>query len=355
MVMTVAAFVVTTGALPCASAAVAPMLASHPRLPLSLGPRMFMTREARAANSSDFGTHDLYGFEEFELPALPGGKRLSLRTYIGDSSEGAPAADEEDDDDVWASGAWSDEDASMWRRIEQYILTLDEDQSIGGEVVGVGGEVWPAAAFLCRWLANDAVDDVRGSRVLELGAGVGAVGIFSACLGASDVLLTDGGPPALLLLLQDNVARHRHMVPEGSALRCESLLWGSDAAAVRPSSEHAWDWVLASDVTYAGYAQEELARTLAILLHQSPDPPRVVIAHEHRDRDRPLGECLASWDEGDDRIKEFAAKVAHYGLRLSCLQSERPRCTERGSFRCWSHDLSIFEVLADGENSDAAP
>ena len=39
--------------------------------------------------------------------------------------------------------------------------------------------------------------------------GTGAVGLYAAALGASRVVLTDGGPPALLELLAANVDANR--------------------------------------------------------------------------------------------------------------------------------------------------
>ena len=64
---------------------------------------------------------------------------------------------------------------------------------------GTGGVVWPAARALCRWQA-DLAEELVGARVLELGAGTGACGLFAAGLGASSVCLTDGGPPGVLAL-----------------------------------------------------------------------------------------------------------------------------------------------------------
>lgn len=65
---------------------------------------------------------------------------------------------------------------------------------------GTGGVVWPAARALCRWQADLAEEELVGARVLELGAGTGACGLFAAGLGASSVCLTDGGPPGVLAL-----------------------------------------------------------------------------------------------------------------------------------------------------------
>ena len=54
-----------------------------------------------------------------------------------------------------------------------------------------GGAIWPAAELMCRWL-GDEPDRILGARIMELGAGTGACGLYAAALGADSVLLTDG-------------------------------------------------------------------------------------------------------------------------------------------------------------------
>lgn len=56
-------------------------------------------------------------------------------------------------------------------------------------VDGLGGEVWPGAIVLCRYLEQNSV--VQGKRVVELGCGTGLCGIVCMKLGAKSVLLTD--------------------------------------------------------------------------------------------------------------------------------------------------------------------
>ena len=57
--------------------------------------------------------------------------------------------------------------------------------SIATRTQTTGGTVWDAAVLLATWLAD--AGDVRGRRVLELGAGCGAVGLACAALGARHV------------------------------------------------------------------------------------------------------------------------------------------------------------------------
>ncbi|KAG8007922.1 EEF1A lysine methyltransferase 3 [Nibea albiflora] len=71
-----------------------------------------------------------------------------------------------------------------------------------GANLGVAAPVWEAALHLCCYFEEQAVE-VRGKRVIELGAGTGVVGILAARLGAV-VTLTD--LPLALSQLQANVS-----------------------------------------------------------------------------------------------------------------------------------------------------
>ncbi|XP_039467933.1 EEF1A lysine methyltransferase 3 isoform X2 [Oreochromis aureus] len=50
-----------------------------------------------------------------------------------------------------------------------------------GADLGVAAPVWEAALHLCRYLEDQSVE-LRGKRVIELGAGTGVVGIVAARL-----------------------------------------------------------------------------------------------------------------------------------------------------------------------------
>ena len=299
------------------------------------------------------GSHDIYGFEDFALPSLPSGERLALRE--ADATPPLPSGDRLAPGEADATppqlstkdaSAVSVEDDAVLRRIQHYVdACYDEDE----DASGVGGEVWPAAEFLCRWLREHA-DDVRGSRVLELGAGTGACGIYAAALGAN-VVLTDGGSASLLELCGDNVAANAHLFAAGAPAEVQPLRWGEPLPA--SVADAPWDMVLASDVTYGHDSHEALAQTLSALLRRplsARRPPRVLLAHEHRSRDHGLPwlkqTSLESWDAGDEHLEAFGRAAEREGLALTPLACERPRCTVRGSFRSWSADLSVVEVRA---------
>ena len=175
--------------------------------------------------------------------------------------------------------------------------TLDFDDA------GVGGRVWSSAPVLCEWLR----DNLRpGDACLELGSGTGAVGLFAAGCGASRVVVSDGGPPALLVLLADNVRANNIRVVDVAELR-----W--DADAVLPDGP--FDWIFASDVTYDDDAHAPLADTLRALLvraQRDGEPaPRVIIAEEHG---APLEAPATAGLFLDEAFEAFRAVAAERGL-----------------------------------------
>eukprot|EP00968_Pinguiococcus_pyrenoidosus_P015764 scaffold1467_cov264-Pinguiococcus_pyrenoidosus.AAC.26 len=111
---------------------------------------------------------------------------------------------------------------------------------------GIGFHLWPAAVFLCRCLeqaagAAAAEDEQWGqllpspieeASVLELGAGVGLVGLFCAALGAPRVVLSD--LPEVLPALEENIALNADALgvqadrgEGGSRVQAMPLAWGT--------------------------------------------------------------------------------------------------------------------------------
>ena len=96
-----------------------------------------------------------------------------------------------------------------------------------GGVRGTGSRVWPASVELARFLADNE-ELIRAKRVIEWGAGVGALpSLVAARAGAASVLASDGEPSAIPLL-EHNVARNC----EPGACEVRQLRWGCKEEAL---------------------------------------------------------------------------------------------------------------------------
>ncbi|XP_020792693.1 EEF1A lysine methyltransferase 3 [Boleophthalmus pectinirostris] len=132
-------------------------------------------------------------------------------------------------------------------------------KQVFGANLGVAAPVWEAAIQLSNYLVEQSVE-LKGRRVIELGAGTGFLGIFAARLGAV-VTLTD--LPIALPPLQANVSAN--MPPGGwtSAPSVLPLSWGTDHLTF--SSD--WDLVLGADLIYLPETFLLLVETLVHLCH----------------------------------------------------------------------------------------
>lgn len=97
---------------------------------------------------------------------------------------------------------------------------------------------WPAGLVLAEHVAGELADELRGRRVLELGCGLGAVGLAAAKVGAA-VTLSDREPEALKAALanaQEN----------GLSVETLELVWSH----VPESLVGAFDVILGADLMY---------------------------------------------------------------------------------------------------------
>mmetsp|Transcript_3328 Transcript_3328/g.10320 ORF Transcript_3328/g.10320 Transcript_3328/m.10320 type:complete len:495 (-) Transcript_3328:76-1560(-) len=197
------------------------------------------------------------------------------------------------------------------------VLALEQRTRGEAEGLGTGGTVWPAAHVLARYLERRVWPrgDMRGLRVLELGAGTACAGIASAALGARRVVATD--------LDGSQWLARRNAVANGVADVVESaaLAWGRDAP---PEA----DVVLASECVLPQlFPLEPLADTLAAALRAVPGSVGLV-AYEHR-----------VFPAYDPRTR-FEALLAERGVSLAVV----PRPSHDPLFS--AADIEIWELAA---------
>jgi predicted nicotinamide N-methyase len=129
------------------------------------------------------------------------------------------------------------------------VLTREDENHFLGELKGrlpYGVALWPASIALAHDIVSRA-DDLRGRRVLELGAGTGLPGIVAASLGAR-VVQTDRDELAMSACRR-NGARNR---VEAVEHRMADWTCWEDADK--------YDWIIGSDILYGVELQPHLRR-----------------------------------------------------------------------------------------------
>jgi predicted nicotinamide N-methyase len=105
---------------------------------------------------------------------------------------------------------------------------------------------------------------LKGKRVLELGSGVGLVGLCCAMLGA-EVTLTDGAE-SLMGMLQENIESNADAIAaRGGSTRGVLLEWSNGQHMMRVAAEHGpFDWIVGSDLAYDTNLHPFLADTIGM-------------------------------------------------------------------------------------------
>lgn len=218
--------------------------------------------------------------------------------------------------------------------------------------LGIGGKLWDSCLVLARYLALHR-PLVAGKSVVELGSGLGLVGIVCALLSA-DVTLTDMGD--VVPLLQYNIALNfpldtsdsdgRRTVP---SIRPTAATheWGTETTALPTPLP---DVVVLSDVVYDPEGYAPLVASLAAL---ATEHTVVLMAHRSRNpMEHQFFELLSATFtlELVDWASEFAAADAAKPSPTAADQRREPRgkegATER-SPRATSDEQSQRGALQD--------
>ncbi|RQM18930.1 hypothetical protein B5M09_009401 [Aphanomyces astaci] len=170
----------------------------------------------------------------------------------------------------------AEDDADIWGRLSlpsfrysivdpkhniPYITAIQDRSACASEkplAASHGHLVWDAALVLADYMQQvySKSTDLSCCRAVELGAGIGLVGMVLSALGCMEVTLTD--QPYCLPLLDKNV--DANFGPAGPRPLVKALQWGEDA-----TDGSQVDLIVASDVLYNASVFAALVHTLDAL------------------------------------------------------------------------------------------
>ncbi|XP_078446960.1 uncharacterized protein LOC144715832 isoform X2 [Wolffia australiana] len=140
-----------------------------------------------------------------------------------------------------------------------------------------GCSIWPSSLFLSEFILS--FPEIFCDKVcLELGAGVGLVGIILEKTKASKVVLTDGDFSTLENMRTNLEANCYQPTPK---VECKYLLWESASEAEIMS--YSPDIVVGADIVYDPLCLPHLVRVLSLLL--KPNPHRAGRTHHSQSQE----------------------------------------------------------------------
>ncbi|XP_074101790.1 protein N-lysine methyltransferase METTL21D-like [Cotesia typhae] len=147
------------------------------------------------------------------------------------------------------------------------------------EIGDVNCVVWDAAIVLAKYLDHlSSLNDqwLAGKKILELGAGIGCVGMTAACLG-SDVIMTD--LESAIPILNYNISKNETLWNKdgkGSA-KAQVMEWRNDI-----KFDFSPDIILVADCVYYSESIDPLIKTLEYFCKKNENT-YVIMSQEERD------------------------------------------------------------------------
>uniref|UniRef100_K3X793 FAM86 N-terminal domain-containing protein n=1 Tax=Globisporangium ultimum (strain ATCC 200006 / CBS 805.95 / DAOM BR144) TaxID=431595 RepID=K3X793_GLOUD len=171
--------------------------------------------------------------------------------------------------------------------IRDHVVSVGE---IGNSGKGTGLTTWDGSIVLAKYLEHTRAADIKGARILEVGAGTGLVGLSAALLGAKHVILTD--LEYTMENLQRNAAEtmanaHRTDDGDDDTTDAGTAAVGEVTTQVLdwfdpPTTMGSLDFVLASDVVWVEELIPPLVQTFDVLLRSSQAPTTVLMSYQKR-------------------------------------------------------------------------
>lgn len=185
-------------------------------------------------------------------------------------------------------------------------LTLHLSEAAGTSP-GFGHKIWPSAHALVAHLATR--DDLAGKRVVELGCGVGLVGLGAAALGAHTVV-TDRDAHVLSQAAANAELNQSTLDKAGGSAVTFRLDWRNGAALQKLLHLHGpFDLIVASDVLYSASMFPSLLQTIDGLSTIGTTATQ------------PITTTLLAYPERDNR--HAATRVDGEFVRLRCCSLTR--------------------------------
>jgi predicted nicotinamide N-methyase len=167
---------------------------------------------------------------------------------------------------------------------EELVVKLQSlHPSTGQTLSSTGLTLWRAAPQLCTYLLSQQ-SLIQGRRVIELGAGVGLVGILASYLAPSEIYLTDGDTDTLKGMRHNISLNYEQGVPD--FLKTKQLIWSEETTKAFVVEEGRFDTILGSDIIYVPQIVPLLFETVDLILKPYTDDgnqqPAFVLSYARR-------------------------------------------------------------------------
>ncbi len=208
----------------------------------------------------------------------------------------------------------------------------DSDSSIRASVTEALPSIftWPSSLVLSAYIVAHK-DEVKGMRVLELGAGTGLVSVVAGLVGAKKVVATDRDLETTLTNLQSSIASNG----EGLMAVCSArgFNWSqSDRFLPSNEDEESFDLILGADVLYSTEDFDDLLLAVARLLNSHGPGCSFITAYHDRSIHRSLAAHLEQYRLCARHLPWPLHQVHEWGSAVTITRSGHVKEAEMPSF-----------------------